>query len=209
MGSSSSKAAATVGREGVTRRFPLRAPGTSLPHSAPRAKHESRPEDDVPKDQDRPLAAESNFPSWAQPLLSGHSMLTRSMTARRADIMDPGSVAAGFSQRLHRMGVVQPNSNRPAAASAAVFPSPEKNASLSVFEARQALQRRADDDLATRGRPGIHGRRFLDMGAVIDAMKMRDRGMTSSDIEARLHLEPGTMDRLGRPSVLNHILTNK
>ncbi|KND91241.1 hypothetical protein TOPH_04184 [Tolypocladium ophioglossoides CBS 100239] len=215
MGSSSSKTAAAASRGAAARQFPSRAPGASIPHRTPRTRTEPRskpkpPLGDGTKDQDPGKAQQPN----ANP---------RSVAAIRADAMDPDFASGGFSQRLHQMGIVQPNptfspsstavpqasTTTLQAPAAPIFPSARNNTTLSVLEARRALQQRADEDLEKMGRYGSQGRRFLDMRAALDAMQMRHRGVPSSDIEQRLRLEPGIMDRLGRRQVLTHVSTNK
>ncbi|POR32843.1 Uncharacterized protein TPAR_06957 [Tolypocladium paradoxum] len=199
MGSSSSKTAAAAGRGAAARKFPSRAPGASVPHRAPRTRTE-------PESRPKP------------PLGDGSKD-----QAIRADAMDPDFASGGFSQRLHQMGIVQPNptfspsstaapqasTTAPQAPAAPIFPSARNNTTLSVLEARRALQKRADEDVENMGRAGSQGRRFLDMRAALDAMQMRDGGVPPSDIEQRLRLEPGIMDRLGRHQVLTHVSTSK
>ena len=114
------------------------------------------------------------------------------------------------------MGIVQPQSTFPAFSKAEnmerpsitmPFPPSPQNPTLSALKARKALQLQADQDLENVGRPGCQGRQLLDIRAVIDAMRMRERGIPSRDIESRMGLEPGVMDRLGRTGLLSHVST--
>ncbi|PNY24874.1 Uncharacterized protein TCAP_05176 [Tolypocladium capitatum] len=226
MGSSSSKTAAAAGRGTATRKFPSRAPGDSVPHRAPRTR--TQPE---PRPMSKPPLGDDSKDQALMPSLGcqDHGKARQpnanppSVVAIRADAMDPDFASGGFSQRLHQMGIVQPSpifspsstaaprgsTTTPQAPAAPIFPPARNNTTLSVLEARRALQQRAGEDLENMGRSGSQGRRFLDMRAALDAMRMRDRGVPSSDIEQRLRLEPGIMDRLGRHQVLTHVSTSK
>ncbi|KAF7563257.1 hypothetical protein G7046_g874 [Stylonectria norvegica] len=186
MGSSTSKAA-----QGAARKYPIRAPGSSLP-SAPRAKiapnDVSKRLGDGPKDE-----------------------------AVRADAMDPDSVTGDFSRRLHQMGIAQPNPTYSPSSTASShlgphapiapssFPSARGNRTLSALDARQRLQQEADNDLEAIGRTGAQGRRFLDMRTVVDAIKLRDHGQSPREIEIKLRIQPGLLDKLGRQGILSHV----
>lgn len=128
---------------------------------------------------------------------------------------DADFVSGAFSQRLHSMGIAQPNptfspSSRatpPPVQSIATptFTPAASNTTLSVLEARRLLDLQAADDFERLGRAGSPGRRFLDMRTVIEAVEMRDRGTPSSVIERRLGLERGVMSRLGAHRILSHL----
>lgn len=137
-----------------------------------------------------------------------------------ADGMDPDfTPGSGFSQRLHQMGVVQPNptfspsstaTGPERGGSAPLFPTSRAvNSTLSVLDARQALQLQADQDLENMGRSGYRGRRLLDMRTVLDVIHMRERAVPPRAIESRLGLEPGMADKLGRHGVLSHVSTSR
>lgn len=119
------------------------------------------------------------------------------------------------------MGVVQPNPTFSPSSTAQTFPqqvandassprypSVKHNATLSVLEARQYLQQQANDDFASLSRPGKHTKRFIDMRTLIDAMRLRDRGIAHTTIEERLNLQPGAVKKLGRHGVLSHKTRN-
>jgi hypothetical protein len=66
------------------------------------------------------------------------------------------------------------------------------------------LQDEAEEDFAAIGR-GVEGRRFLDMRTVVDAAKLRDRGVPDKDIELRLRIQPGLLGRLGPQGIISHV----
>lgn len=184
MGSSSSKVA-----RGSTRKYPTRAPGSAVPSAPP---HTARP---APKLQSKTLGDGSKD------------------EAIRADAMDPDFVTGDFSRRLHQMGVAEPNPTYSPSSTAApqvapqapAFPSARSNQTLTALQARQQWQERAQEDLEIMNRTGTHGRRFLDMRTVVDAMRLRDQGMPVNEIEKRLRIQPGLLDKVGDQRVLSHI----
>lgn len=130
-------------------------------------------------------------------------------------------VPGGFSQRLQQMGVVQPNPTYSSSSTAAEsfthhpeglsaspgpanFPPAPRNQTVSALEARQQLQRLAEQDLEATGRSSNTTRRFLDMRTLVEAMKLRDQGIALADIESRLQLQPNLLQKLGRASILSH-----
>lgn len=138
-------------------------------------------------------------------------MTSVSRAAIKADGVDPDpnpTTNAAFSQRLRQMGVATPNptlSNSSTASSYPVFPdqggssrganypSPAQNPTLGALEARQRLQERADLEFERPGR----GREFLDVGTLKQALMMQARGVPAPDIEKRLRLKSGVVERLG------------
>ena len=84
------------------------------------------------------------------------------------------------------------------------FPSTRNNTTLSVLEARRRLQLRADEDFEAMGRASSTGRRFVDVRIVVEALKLRERGMPTAEIEKKLSLQPNLLGKLGRPGVLSH-----
>lgn len=218
MGASTSKAA----RGAASRKYPTRAPGAAVsqtaqaasrprPNASPR---EQGPPRDGPRDDG--MAATYIVYETHQPMIYVcEPMLTQKLAAR-ADAVDPDFSPRGFSQRLHDMGIADPNPTyspsstadvQPVAPSAPIFPSARHNATLSVLESRRQLQERADADLEATGQSGTHGRRFVDMRTLVDAVQLQKKGHQPTDIERRLRLEPNLLRKLGRPGVLTHIST--
>lgn len=132
-----------------------------------------------------------------------------------ADGTDPDFAPEDFSRRLHEMGVAQPNPTYSPSSTVNVqnrqrnqggfMRVTKSNTILSVLEARQALQKQADDDFESLSCSERQPKRFADMRTLIDAMKMRDIGIANSDIETRLALRAGSIEKLGRRGLLSHL----
>lgn len=147
--------------------------------------------------------------------------------AIRADSIDPGAkgmadpdFSAAFSERLKQMGVAQPHptfspsstAGSPSPDAAHHFPPPPgnypsaaDNATLTVLQARRQLQERAELEFEGMGRPGDKGKEFLDVGTIRDVLALRQRGEAAGDIEARLGLRRGVVDRLGARGVVTSV----
>ncbi|KAH6950441.1 hypothetical protein HG530_012941 [Fusarium avenaceum] len=185
MGSSSSKVA-----KGAARKFPARAPGAAVPEAVAR-----QPRAEAPKPQSK--ARENGVKDEAV----------------RADAMDPDFPTGDFSRRLHQMGIADSNPTYspsstagsplgPSAPSGPAFAPSRSNTTLIALEARDRLQSEAEEDFANMGR---EGRRFLDMRTLVDAMKLRDRGLPEKDIETRFRIQPGLLSKLGREKTFSHV----
>ncbi|KAM0418704.1 hypothetical protein ACHAPT_012403 [Fusarium lateritium] len=184
MGASSSKVA-----RGATRKYPARTPGAAVRQGPPRPKPAAKPKsktlDDGKKDE-----------------------------ALRADAMDPDFPTGDFSRRLQQMGIAEPNPTYSPSSTASSRLGPQapgpsfapsrSNPTLAALDARQRLQEEAEEDFAAIGR-GVEGRRFLDMRTVVDAMKLRDRGVADREIESRLRIQPGLLGKLGQQGILSHV----
>jgi hypothetical protein len=116
------------------------------------------------------------------------------------------------------MGVVDPNPTYSPSSTASpefidgpysppqgpAFPSARNNTTLSVLEARRRVQQHADEDFDAIGRASSTGRRFVDVRTLVEALQLRDRGVSKAEIEKRLSLQPDLLDKLGRPGILSH-----
>ncbi|GFP59949.1 hypothetical protein ACSS6W_005186 [Trichoderma asperelloides] len=189
MGASSSKAAA----RGAARKYPTRSPGAVPQATTKRARpQQPAPRGDGSKDD-----------------------------AIRADAMDPDFAPGDFSKRLHQMGIVNPNPTFSPSSTAApnfspeslavppgpLFPPAKQNTTLSALEARRRLERIADEDLEIMGREGGR-RRLADMRTILDAVQLLNHGTPVADIEKRLRVTPGFLNKLGPAGVLTHIPAN-
>ncbi|KAI1041507.1 hypothetical protein LB505_001835 [Fusarium chuoi] len=185
MGSSSSKVA-----KGVARKYPARAPGAAVPQSVAR-----QPRAEPPKPKSKSL---------------GNSTKD---DAVRADAMDPDFPTGDFSRRLHQMGIADSNPTYSPSSTAATPLGPSappgpslapsrSNPTLVALSARDRLQDEAEEDFANMGR---EGRRFLDMRTLVDAMKFRDRGIPGKEIESRLRIQPGLLNKLGHERTFSHV----
>ncbi|KAF4472657.1 hypothetical protein FALBO_441 [Fusarium albosuccineum] len=204
MGSSSSKVA-----RGATRKYPTRAPGAAVPTPPP-----PRPRP-AAKPKAKTLgggAKDEGIHTRSVRIICGRALTCQAV---RADSMDPDFPTGDFSRRLQQMGIAQPNPTYSPSSTAASqlgpkaprgpsFAPSRSNPTLTALEARQRLQEEAEEDFAAIGR-GVQGRRFLDMRTVVDAMKLRDRGVADEEIESRLRIQPGLLARLGRQGTFSHV----
>ncbi|KAI8959688.1 hypothetical protein F5Y11DRAFT_296693 [Daldinia sp. FL1419] len=183
MGAKASKPA-----QSATRKFPARAPGSSVPppHARPRPAAQRGPEPRASFTKDDAIKADSIDP-------------------------DPNPFTnAAFSQRLKQMGVATPNPTLSNSSTASpypgapdqgpqshMYPSPAQNQTLSALEARRRLQERATLEFENMR----DGREFLDVGTLKQALVLRARGSPSKDIERILRLKSGVVERLGPKGV--------
>lgn len=187
MGSKASKPA-----QAATRKFPTRAPGSAPRSVAP------------------PPRTEAPAPARNEPAARAQAAYTKE-EATRQDASDPDlQTDPTFAQRLRQMGVATPNptlSNSstavPSSFSASPlrpqFPAPSANTTLGVLEARRQIQERFE--LQTQN-PAV-AREFLDVGVVKQVLGMRERGAEAADIEKRLRLQPGLVERVGARRVVS------
>jgi hypothetical protein len=142
----------------------------------------------------------------------------------KADSYDPdGPSPAGFAERLHKMGIVNPTptfspsstatpvSQPPSAArntDTHSYSPPPRNRTLASLDARRELQEKAEAEFHVMGRKGSSGREFLDIATICRALEMRKNGVDAADIESRLNLKAGVVARLGRPGVAAHLEFN-
>ncbi|KAH8682432.1 hypothetical protein BX600DRAFT_44344 [Xylariales sp. PMI_506] len=187
MGANASKAA-----QAGARKFPSRAPGTVPPSTA--------------------RAAAPQAPRAAQRTQSPKASFTKD-DAIRADALDPTSPLEGssFSQRLQQMGVVTPN---PTLSNSSIatqiphaprssplgprYPAPSLNATLSALEARRRIQEEVDVQFDNPA----GGREYVDIGALRQALTMRQRGVSAPDIERRLRLRAGVVTKIESGGVI-------
>ncbi|KAK1755244.1 hypothetical protein QBC47DRAFT_383175 [Echria macrotheca] len=197
MGASGSKAA-----KSGARKFPTRAPGSSIPpSSAQRAARQA------------PVFEQRHSPQ---------ASYTKD-DAIKTDSVDPSGdselVDPAFADRLRQMGIVQPNPTFSPSSTAASFqdmmstaqssmaapkyPPSSSNPTLAVLEARRRLQEKAEQEFEELGVSGAQGREFLDINTIRNILVMRQRGESAAAIESRLRLKPGVVARLGPPGIVS------
>ncbi|KAI1081911.1 hypothetical protein F5B20DRAFT_37885 [Whalleya microplaca] len=188
MGAKASKPA-----QSAARKFPTRTPGSAVPPPS------SRPS--VP-----PASARRSAPRVS----------SAKDDAIQADGADPDDYSSAtnpaFSQRLRQMGIATPNptlsNSSTAPGSAPVeqqhFPPPTQNATLNALEARRRLQERAQAEFENVGR----GKEFLDVGTLRQILVLRERGAAPAEIERRLRLKTGVVERLGPEGVTSPLSSN-
>jgi len=119
-------------------------------------------------------------------------------------IMSPSSMANPYFAQQQQRSSSNPETlgHFPSRPAAPQFPSSRQNATLGVLEARRQLEARAEEELADFGTSRDKGREFLDVGTIRDILVMRAQGRSGAEIEKRLRLRPGLVDRLGRGNVV-------
>ncbi|KAF2665240.1 hypothetical protein BT63DRAFT_88148 [Microthyrium microscopicum] len=140
-----------------------------------------------------------------------------------SDLRDPA-----FAARLHSLGVVPPNPFIPLSAQSSPSPiqtqprdyhpssstpssTPQEdwaeaatnNPALLVLRARAQLQRQHEEQEEGIARAGFRGRRFVDVGTLREAVRMKGAGVGSGEIEKRFGLEGGVVGRIGRTEVVD------
>ncbi|KAL9136443.1 MAG: hypothetical protein Q9175_002355 [Cornicularia normoerica] len=134
-----------------------------------------------------------------------------------------------FAQSLRSLGPVQPSStlsnsstfnpspspsshgskSSPNQSHPQVFPNPSKNPALMVLTARERLLQQAEVEFAKTGRED-GGKSFLDVSTIRQLLVLRDeKGMGGEEIEKRLGLAQGVVDRLGPRSVVGDVRIGK
>ncbi|KAL2258498.1 hypothetical protein VTK26DRAFT_8173 [Humicola hyalothermophila] len=203
MGSSGSKAV-----QQTVRKFPTRAPG-SAPPAAPRPSLKPSPG----QSPDQPAAS--------QPRSAPQASFAKD-EAIRADSVDPNRpdfITPEFAERLHKMGIVQPNPTYSPSSTASPFsgdasgirqslskpqfPPATKNTTLGALEARRRIEAQANEELEHMGKSTDQGKQFLDITTIKQILVLRDRGVSAADIESRLRLRPGVVARLGPKGIVS------
>ena len=135
-----------------------------------------------------------------------------------SDSTHPQASAAGFAERLHQMGIVNPTPTFSPSSRAnsevtpgappdigARYAPASDNPTVASLEARRGLQARADAEFEALGTRSSHGREFLDVFTIGKALAMRERGVAAGEIEGQLNLKTGVVARLGRAGVTTPI----
>ncbi|KAH8899239.1 hypothetical protein GQ53DRAFT_741354 [Thozetella sp. PMI_491] len=188
MGNAGSKTA----QNGV-RKFPTRAQGAA-PTSVPRAVRQAPKPSSTKDEAIRPDAVHPEHPAHPDP------------------------ISPAFSDRLKKMGVVQPNPTFSPSSTASpfpdfpdgsrdyplapTFPAAKSNATLGVLEARRRLEEQARAEFDNMGKSTDRGREFLDIATIRKILVLRQRGEQPADIESRLRLKSGVVQRLGPAGIV-------
>ncbi|KAG5953251.1 hypothetical protein E4U58_000481 [Claviceps cyperi] len=162
------------------------------------------------------------YPSQAVSRQNGSSLVNifvgshdRKSPTEISDVEDLEIPAAEFSRRLRDVGTVRlhPTSSHSSAIHTRYetsiptpySPSRGQNITISVLQARKALQQLASDNVSGLGSSSGEARRFADMRTTIDAVRMRDRGLSDGTIEQILNFQPGVMKRVGSVGMITYI----
>ena len=90
-------------------------------------------------------------------------------------------------------------------ASQTVFPSrtAAQNPAVRLLEARERLAAEAEEEFANVGKKGAAGRKFMDVYTIRQVLQMREKGISSQEIEGKLGLRKGTVGVLGGKGVVS------
>ncbi|QSZ30828.1 hypothetical protein DSL72_000386 [Monilinia vaccinii-corymbosi] len=109
--------------------------------------------------------------------------LSNSSTFNQVSARDPITSSGNFvpsastpSQSIH------PTANNPA---------------VSLLTARYRIAEEAEKEFENIGRKGFQGRKYLDVATIRTVLVYRSEGMSYAEIERRLELKSGTVNRLG------------
>lgn len=84
-----------------------------------------------------------------------------------------------------------------------MVPDPRKNPAIAVLHARARLQEKAEREESKGRGPGSKDREFLDVFEMRQVLTMRDlQGKAAGEIERKLGLKEGVVERLGASGVL-------
>ncbi|KAI9695222.1 MAG: hypothetical protein M1820_008794 [Bogoriella megaspora] len=199
MGSSASKASRSAA--GVaTRKYPSRPSQASI----------------------NPGSTTSNRPPPAPEGLAGPTVRPQPRASEtRDETINLDSADPAFAQSLRSIGPVQPNpqlsnsSTFPASSTNTTtgqqtqphFPTEQQlasNPALTLLNRRRELQEQAEEEFRSHGKRG-QGRQFLDAITIGRILKMRDEGIRFEEIERRMELRQGVVQRLGRKGVVECI----
>ncbi|KAI1325745.1 hypothetical protein F5Y16DRAFT_255566 [Xylariaceae sp. FL0255] len=207
MGAKASKPVQTA-----TRRFPSRPPGSAPAASA----RQPPPRPSVAAQAGAQAEAPGEDPSKKDPSKAARTAKDASI---HADGQDPDF--ASFSQRLHKMGIANPNptlsnsstvassgsydanlnptsqtSSSPSTNTAASpsYPTAPRNTTLNALQARASLQERAEAEFTDPS----GGREFLDAARLRQLLIMQTvHKVPAREIEKRFGLKQGVVDRIG------------
>lgn len=76
------------------------------------------------------------------------------------------------------------------------FPDPGSNPALRILDARQRIQREAEEELENVGRKSFRGRKYLDASTIALALMRRQRGEPDARIEEALSIQKGRLSTL-------------
>lgn len=199
MGSSSSKVARTA-TSTARRQYPSTS---STPTNNPTSSN--------PRTTNATPSAASPSPAQAYPNISREPPSSTKSEHVELDGRDPQ-----FGSRLSQIGPVQPVSQTPSnqhqfppsssprQQGQNIFPStsPTTNPAILVTQARERIGKLWEEESESLGRASFQGRTLISAGQIKEVLEMREHGMSASDIEKRLRLRSGLVQRLGAGGVV-------
>ena len=80
---------------------------------------------------------------------------------------------------------------------------PAQNPAITLLHARDSLAQKAEREFLEAGKRGHSGREFLDVVQIRQLLMLRDdKKLNSADIEQRMGLKRGVVDRLGSQGIV-------
>ncbi|KAJ5748773.1 uncharacterized protein N7511_010469 [Penicillium nucicola] len=212
MGSAASKPAKSAASAAARRQYPKKsAPPPTGQRKAPKeTKTAPKPEpaSAAPNLEYTPTTRRAPMASPQGPTY--HSKEPASSV--KSDAIDMDGRDPDFAASLRSIGPVNPNptySNSSTFSSLGsmqtIFPQ-SSNPALLVVNARQRLNKLAEEETESYGVAGHPGRQFLDALTIQQILTMRDKqGIPRRQIEKFLGLKTGVVDRLGKDSIVSRI----
>lgn len=132
-------------------------------------------------------------------------------------VIDRDGVDPQYAASLRSLGAVQPNTMFSTMFSHSStfhrttaprlehpqFPDPSSNPAIQILLARDRLAAEAEKEFTEAGRKSHPGRQFLDIFLIRQVLMLRDEKMVSpEEIERRLGLKPGVVQRLGKKGIV-------
>lgn len=68
------------------------------------------------------------------------------------------------------------------------------------------MQDEAERELENFGKREFEGRKFLDAGSIRDALTLRDAGVESEEIERRIGMKRGSLQKLGSKGIVENVV---
>ncbi|KAK8196121.1 hypothetical protein M8818_007274 [Zalaria obscura] len=197
MGSSSSKAARNAAGA-ATRQYPSRtgpAPTSTTTNAPPRPAPSQpakpgptvRPQARASYERDEAINLDASDPDFARSLRElGPVQPNPTLSPSSAFPQNPSSASASSSSRPTRQ----------------TAPDPRTNPAITVLAARSRLADAEERESIEAGRRGHAGREFLDVGILRQVLTLRENGTAAGEIERRLGLRKGVVERLGGRGVV-------
>ncbi|KAE9969481.1 hypothetical protein EG328_006844 [Venturia inaequalis] len=211
MGSSASKASRAAGS--ATRRYPTKPSAqTSAPaqyRASPATPSKPgptvHPTPQVAEERTTDINLDASDPVYASNL--------RNLGVVDSNPFHSNSSIHNSSKHHHIPDFAPPtNSRTPAYDNNSPFPypsaanmNPASNPALRILQARGQLQDQADKEFENVGRRTFQGRQFLDVTMVSQVLLARRSGASDQEIEKRMGLRAGVVERLGKHGVVEAI----
>ncbi|KAJ5675512.1 hypothetical protein N7462_008409 [Penicillium macrosclerotiorum] len=204
MGSAASKPVKSAAGAAARRQYPKQAPPPPrVPPTAPKATEPSQ----TPTPHTPPPSSSSHAP---KPVPKGPTYHSNEQPSTiKSSAIDLDGRDPDFAASLRHIGPVDPfptlsnSSTVNRGSMQTIFPT-ASNPALLVVNARQRINKAAQEELEQLGSGEFAGRQFLDAFSIQQALTMRDRqGMPRREIERLMRLKSGVMDRLGKDGLVS------